>query len=416
MFSPRSLCPVLVGTWLVVGCDVGAVDTTAGEPALAGADSRTLAADTAITDVAAYQAVRVPIVKAERAVPPSKRNAQLVAGRDLLLKVRIVRTSTSAVRPVLRLDLAGPGADAVAYTETPVAFAGAATVDVEVRVDGENVKVGSRYALSVLEDDAKGPAATSQRARWPRAANSFEALEPRRSSGLSVVIVPIAYNDVDAPAVPAATMADLARVLYPVAEGGVSVTVAEAISLEVSLAADPQSPYAGLFPDGHPFWMSDEVFAELRALRAAAGTGAYYYGYIDHTTLFGMAEAIPAPVAYGTNNDGIITFVHELGHDLGLFHAPCGGAGGPDPAYPYAGATIGVEGYDPRSQRFLKATSHFDFMSYCAPEWVSDYHFAKLQRQLSSSLKLAPGSLRPDPVPCDFQSFSRRPRHAPRSR
>lgn len=403
MFSPFPCRPV-VFLLFVAACDVGFIPPLGGDPALVGADTRPLAGDVAIADVAAYQAVRIPIVEDERQVPPSQRDATVVAGRDLVLRVYVTRAANAADRPlVVRLDVEKPGAAATSYTEQTVTFAsGADRADVVLEVAGVDVVADLRYAVSVLDTAADEASGDTSRARWPRAADSYEALDARDSAGLAVVVVPISYNGVDAPQVPAGAMADLVQAFYPVPEGGVTVTVDATFTLTVNLDADPQSPYAAWFPDGHPFWMSDEVFAELRARRNAAGSGAYYYGYLDHGTLFGMAEAIPAPVAYGTTNDGVVTFAHELGHDLGLFHGPCGGAGGPDPAYPYAGALIGVEGYDPRSDSFLDPESYYDFMSYCSPEWVSDYHFDKLHRQLSSTYKLPTGALQAEPVPCDF--------------
>ena len=68
---------------------------------------------------------------------------------------------------------------------------------------------------------------------------------------------------------------------------------------------------------------------------------------------------------------------HELGHNMSLEHAPCGGASGPDPGFPYPDGTIGAWGYDFRNGR-LVPSSWFDLMGYCGPpDWVSDYHFTK---------------------------------------
>ena len=71
---------------------------------------------------------------------------------------------------------------------------------------------------------------------------------------------------------------------------------------------------------------------------------------------------------------------HEIGHNLGRSHAPCGGAGGPDPNYPYGGASIGQYGTDIQGNNvaFYSPTSHVDMMSYCAPEWISDYTYEAL--------------------------------------
>ena len=67
---------------------------------------------------------------------------------------------------------------------------------------------------------------------------------------------------------------------------------------------------------------------------------------------------------------------HEFGHNFGLPHAPCGGAGGPDAAYPHADGTTGAWGYDFRTGE-LVSPSRFDMMSYCDPNWVGDYNFTK---------------------------------------
>jgi hypothetical protein len=80
---------------------------------------------------------------------------------------------------------------------------------------------------------------------------------------------------------------------------------------------------------------------------------------------------------------------HEMGHSLGLGHAPCG-VGNPDQDYPYEGGLIGqvgVEVYD------LKPVSsgHKDVMSYCYPKWISDYHYHKLMMRLLP-IASAPGA------------------------
>jgi hypothetical protein len=70
------------------------------------------------------------------------------------------------------------------------------------------------------------------------------------------------------------------------------------------------------------------------------------------------------------------TAVHEVGHNHGRDHAPCGTSG--DPAFPHPGAQIGEWGHD-RSTGQLKAPDAFvDFMSYCEPAWISDYTYSAL--------------------------------------
>ena len=62
---------------------------------------------------------------------------------------------------------------------------------------------------------------------------------------------------------------------------------------------------------------------------------------------------------------------------MNLLHAPCGGAGGPDLHYPYAGGSIGIWGYDLVEGRLLDPEVFNDVMGYCSRNWISDYHFDK---------------------------------------
>jgi hypothetical protein len=65
---------------------------------------------------------------------------------------------------------------------------------------------------------------------------------------------------------------------------------------------------------------------------------------------------------------------HELGHNFGRFHAPCGGVGGPDPSFPYAGGTIGHYGFD-FTTTTVRLPSSSDLMGYCGNPWISDYNY-----------------------------------------
>ena len=74
------------------------------------------------------------------------------------------------------------------------------------------------------------------------------------------------------------------------------------------------------------------------------------------------------------------TIAHELGHNMSLKHAPCGGTPDVDHAYPHSDGTIGDWGYDFRDGGRLIPPQSYDLMSYCGPTWVGSYSFDKALR------------------------------------
>jgi hypothetical protein len=78
------------------------------------------------------------------------------------------------------------------------------------------------------------------------------------------------------------------------------------------------------------------------------------------------------------------TIVHELGHNQGLRHAPCGSVSSYDENYPYANGDLGTQGYNIMTGKFYSNDTNIkdpykDLMSYCDPAWYSDYHWEKIR-------------------------------------
>jgi hypothetical protein len=96
-------------------------------------------------------------------------------------------------------------------------------------------------------------------------------------------------------------------------------------------------------------------------------TGLAGFGSQNGTSTAGMGIGFPDAAAS--------TFVHELGHIYRRPHAPCGGVSSPDETYPYPVAGLGSWGYDMRTRELFDPATHVDFMSYCGPDWVSDYNY-----------------------------------------
>ena len=118
----------------------------------------------------------------------------------------------------------------------------------------------------------------------------------------------------------------------------------------------------------------DRLLEETRAIRVMEGGTGYYLGMTSSETdgAKGVAE-LGAPFAVAAANPFIAA--HELGHSMGLLHAPCGGGDGTDPAYPQLDGSIGAFGYDFRDGGRIVAATTPDLMTYCGPQWIGDYHF-----------------------------------------
>ena len=112
---------------------------------------------------------------------------------------------------------------------------------------------------------------------------------------------------------------------------------------------------------------------EIRVLHVQEGRRGYYYG-VSSATNGGIAN-FAAPWSVGAAVDHIYT--HELGHNMDLRHAGCGGAAGQDADYPYSVGSIGIWGYDVESKELYDPAYYKDIMSYCYPRWISDFQVDK---------------------------------------
>ncbi len=164
------------------------------------------------------------------------------------------------------------------------------------------------------------------------------------------------------------------------------------VALDAVLGA-PFTSSVALQADGTGW---NTLLMELEAKRVAEGNaGARYYygavatGYASGVAGLGFVPTSPTSTAgrsaagwdqsgYPDGGNFPEILAHEVGHNFGRNHAPCS-ASGPlsdvDPAYPYAGAAIGVYGYDAVQKVLLDKGLTKDVMAYCSPVWISDYTY-----------------------------------------
>lgn len=138
------------------------------------------------------------------------------------------------------------------------------------------------------------------------------------------------------------------------------------------------------------------ILGEIDALRVAEQSPRYYYGVARVSYFSGIAGvayvSVPGTIPgsgqraalgwdYLSSGSASIVAAHELGHNWGRNHAPCGGPSGIDPQYPRSDGSTGVYGMDVAT-RTLEASTLADIMGYCDPKWISDYTYRGVMNYL----------------------------------
>ena len=144
---------------------------------------------------------------------------------------------------------------------------------------------------------------------------------------------------------------------------------------------------------------ANDLLGQVAGIQAIEGGDSYFMGLLssDPANAAGIA-VIGSKISFSVLDEEVIA--HELGHNLLLNHAPCGGASGPDPAYPYENANLGAWGFSfANGGTILHKDEVKDLMSYCGPAWISDFSFEKaLRYRLHQEGKLgAPVAFEPVP-------------------
>lgn len=364
-----------------------------GEPGDTGETGapKTLAKNLAITNVSVFQGVEVDVVKSGALVAKSKRNAPLVAKRAGMMRIFVkpgddweAASVTAEVRlvsgtkqfPVLR------DTKTIKAASTDASLT--STFNVDLPTDDLPAGVTFQVALTMKEGGEEVSAGTESSARFPTD-GTFEELGVQNSGTLKVVVVPITYEADGTGRAPDVGQKqlkiyeDTLLKLYPTAE------------VELS-THDPVSWTTTISRNGSGFSNVLNAMYQLRQ-KDRADDDVYYYGVFNPASsiqsfcsqgcVAGLstvadedAPMMRASVGLGFNGQQAAdTMAHELGHAHGREHAPCGGADGVDPNFPYKNGSIGVYAYDATAKSLISPTVGTDMMGYCDNVWMSDYTY-----------------------------------------
>ena len=312
-----------------------------------------------------------PMIYLTQAAQSKRGLVHLVAGRPALLRVFMTGDETSFYGPAVRVTLLQGDTEVYQRVLAPPtehtpreAVEGELDGSFNALIPGEVLRPG---VAMVVELDPEGlvPLAPDSRTRYPA-----EGVTPLR------VVDPQLFRQIVVPTIstlapdqsvfnwtnnltPESPQLRFARTLMPV--GAMEVEVHETFSTSADLSTE----------NGWGEWIRD-----TRVLYEQEGRRGYYYGVVTVAgPAYGGLGYVGYPVSVGLASAGI--YAHELGHNMNLRHAPCGGAGRPDPNYPYPNGIIGIWGYDIHESELLDPADHNDVMGYCSDDWISDYHFSR---------------------------------------
>lgn len=333
-------------------------------------EQRGLAGGISITKVELFQAVQVDLMADGEA---NTDHASIVAGREALIRVHVSPNDDWQVRDVAaRFYLYDADDNVVAAGEgvgrpTTASVEGdlASTINIEMPAnmmpEGE---LGWAVELVETNDEARSIGQVDG-AAFPDGDERAPFVAETTGDSIRIYLVPIedstgAVGDTSEAVVN--QVRDAVYDMYPV----------PAVEIEV----------------GEPFVFDGDVSsmgslspllnAVTEAIRDETERGIDDDQFVFGVTAFsggGLSWVGGSPTGIHSRHSvgSAWTVPHEVGHAIGRLHSPGCGAAGPDEGYPHEDSAIGVWGWSPIYGDLKDPTETKDFMSYCHPQFISDY-------------------------------------------
>jgi hypothetical protein len=304
----------------------------------------------------------------------SDGSVPMIAGRDALLRVFVTATGGQQAQPRVRVRIFSAGVPVDSVTVPSPASLVPSAVDTASLGSSWNVlipgaRVVSNLSLQAVVDPGDEVPETDESDNlWPGATPQAITVQSVPTFALKFVPVKQSANNLTGHVTNANkdSLAETTRRMHPL--GATTVTVRSTFTTSAPVLVSN---------DSNGGW--SQILSEIYALRGTDGFAGDYVGIVPTTYGGGIAGLgyVGAPAAIGWDKPGSAPGViaHELGHNFGRNHAPCGNPAGPDPNYPYVNASIGTWGLDLPALTLKAPGTYKDLMSYCDPDWISDYTY-----------------------------------------